>query len=87
MPRGGNHRAPDATVLPPIDREKVRDISEKFYRIRHGPKVIAKMIEEDGGTSEKLRKRAASYDGMTVGYMQALDIPIPRVERAGLFDD
>lgn len=86
MPRGEHWKDPDK-ALPPVDREAIRDISERVYRAGLGPKDVASMIEKDGGKPDKLRRRAGAYDTLTTAYLNALDIPLPRVERAGLFGD
>lgn len=84
MPRG-EHLRNKANALPPVDREKIRDISEAVYRLGLGPKDTASMIAKDGGTPDKLRRRAAAFDRLTTEYLTVLGIPLPRIERAGLF--
>jgi hypothetical protein len=69
--------------LPPIDTDRVRDVSVSVYKARLGKKDAAKMIEEDG--EEKLRKRAGIYDPLTVAYFTALGVEIPRVTGVSLF--
>lgn len=63
--------------LAPIDTERVRDISVQIYKARLGRKDTEEMIANDG--HEKLRKRAAIYDALTIAYHTALGIEIPRV--------
>jgi hypothetical protein len=67
-----------ADLFPPIDQERVRDISVIVYKARLGRRDTAVMIETQGG-EKKLRERAAFYDPMTLAYFQAFDLPIPRL--------
>jgi hypothetical protein len=68
--------APKAKI-PPIDQERIRDVSLHVYQARLGHKDAAQMLERDG--IEKMRSRAGIYDGLTVAYFQALGIEVPRV--------
>ena len=52
----------------------IRDVSVEIYKIRledksgGGRGAVARMIEQDGDTGQKLRGRAASYDPLTRVY-------------------
>jgi hypothetical protein len=83
MPASSSRLQPVAK-LPPIDNEKVRDVSVLIYKNRLGRTDTEKMLKADG--PEKLRKRAGIYDPLTVAYMTALNVPVPRL-RTGLLGD
>jgi len=55
-----------------MDAERIRDISEKVYRIRLGARDTQSMIAKDGDNGEKLRQRAGSYDVLTRAYLEAM---------------
>lgn len=61
-----------------LTADQVRDISVAVYKIRledasgGGKDAVARMIEKDKDGGEKLRGRAASYDGMTRAYLEVL---------------
>lgn len=63
-------REPKPTFSP----DYIRDVSEKVYRSRLGEADVASMIAGDKDNGEKLRARAASYDGLTRTYLKALGI-------------
>lgn len=54
-----------------LTADQVRDISVAVYKIRLED-AVARMIEKDKDGGEKLRGRAASYDGMTRAYLEVL---------------
>ena len=66
------------------DPEKVRDISEKIYRLEldrdtpdHGPGRpggVKRMLEKDGDGGVKLRNRAKFYDRLTREYLDVLNL-------------
>lgn len=57
-----------------MDAERIRDISDKVYRIRLGQRDTESMIAKDGDQGQKLRQRAGSYDVLTRAYLEALEI-------------
>lgn len=65
---------------PTFDPEYIRDLSEKVYRERledttgGGPGAVARMIEKDKDTGQKLRNRAGQYDSLTRSYLEALGV-------------
>lgn len=75
-PPAGTEPAPKAK-LPPIDQDRVREISLRVYQLRLGRKDAAAMLENDG--IEKMRKRAQIYDALTIAYYGALEIEVPRL--------
>lgn len=66
-------------VGPPRDEETVTDVSEAVYRLSLGDQKVASMIAADGDDGTKLRRRAKANNAMTVRYLIALGIPIPRL--------
>lgn len=62
------------TPRPTFSPGYIRDLSEKVYRQRLGEAQTASMIREDKDTGEKLRARAASYDGLTRCFLTAIGI-------------
>lgn len=61
---------------PEFDQKLVRDLSEKVYRDlleRDNPPegAVARMIEKDGDSGEKMRERAGSYDRLSRAYLRA----------------
>jgi hypothetical protein len=75
-PQAATEAAPKAKPAP-IDQERIRDISLAVYQTRLGRKDAAAMLENDG--IEKMRKRAAIYDPLTIAYFSALGVEIPRL--------
>lgn len=67
--------------LPKYNPIEIRDISESVYCIRleqDCPGNVARMIEEDEDTGERLRTRAAIYDPLTRVYLDVLsERPFP----------
>lgn len=63
-----------------VDPEKIRDISEKVYRMQlelpsgGGPGACKRMIEKDGDNGEKLRNRAGQLDVATRLYLDVLKV-------------
>jgi hypothetical protein len=66
--------------LPPIDVDKIRDVSEKVYRARLSGDDAAKMEAERPGS---VRRNAGCMDVLTRVYMEALGIELPRVAAEG----
>lgn len=56
----------------PLPADYVRDISERVYRLRLGPKDVACMLAEDNDDGKKLRERAAAYDYLTRAYLTVM---------------
>lgn len=62
---------------PTFAPDYIRDLSEQVFRIRleqDCPGNVARMIEKDEDSGEKLRNRAAAYDPITRAYLKAMGV-------------
>lgn len=68
---------------PPRDHEKIRDVAERVYRMKLGPKSVESIIRKHGEAEGNalIRRNAVSYDSTAVCFMEALGYPVPTLDR------